>query len=266
MTITLIIFLFGFTLIRHRFYWEAKETNLFDKHKVIYMAHRGESKFYPENTIEAYAAAIEGGFEWVELDIMLSLDKEIVCSHNYDLEKETDGEGLISDTDYFTLDDIKTGKYSHPHNQKKMPLLKNVLIEMPTKAKYNIEIKTKSLFDFETSKRLIGVLKDVSPGRFMVSSFNPAVIVYFKIFHPGVPLGFLIKGWEWFWLVNWIHPSFINPRADMITKDFLKFSKKRNLSILTWTIDNIPSLEWCQRLEVQGVITDLSGDIIYERD
>ena len=230
------------------------------------MAHRGDSRFYPENTIGAFKEAIDGGFEWLELDIMTTADKQIICSHNFDLEKETDGRGLINEVDCNNIKEINTGKFSHPNNQQEIPLLKSVINKLPTLAKFNFEIKTKSAFDFDTATRLMRVIKDLSPGRYMVSSFNPAVIVYFKIFYPKVPVGFLVKGWEWFWLVNWIHPTFINPRADMLTDDFFNFSKKRNLPILTWTIKNKVTLEWCEELQIQGIITDLSGAVVYERN
>ena len=52
----------------------------------------------------------------------------------------------------------------------------------------------------------------------------------------------------------------------MLTDDFFNFSKKRNLPILTWTIKNKVTLEWCEELQIQGIITDLSGAVVYERN
>ena len=57
--------------------------------KVI--AHRGLSARYPENTLLAFAKALEAGAEMMELDVRLTADKEIVVAHDLDLSRATDG-------------------------------------------------------------------------------------------------------------------------------------------------------------------------------
>ena len=57
----------------------------------------------------------------IEIDVLSSLDGEIYCSHNHELEKETISCGYIHKMKSTELEGIKTGSYSHPNNQKKMP-------------------------------------------------------------------------------------------------------------------------------------------------
>jgi len=45
-------------------------------------AHRGVVQAAPENTLGAYKAAVESGYEGIEIDIQLSSDGEIICIHN----------------------------------------------------------------------------------------------------------------------------------------------------------------------------------------
>ena len=93
--------------------------------------------------------------------------------------------------------------------------------------------------------------------RLIISSFNPFVILYFKLFHRGVVTGFLYQNIEYLWFVNWIHPSYIHPRVDLIDQELISFARLRNLGINAWTVNNIPSIEWCKSNNIDGIITDL---------
>lgn len=45
-------------------------------------AHRGSSVIHPENTLEAFAAAIKEGADGIETDLRLTADEEIVLCHD----------------------------------------------------------------------------------------------------------------------------------------------------------------------------------------
>ena len=89
--------------------------------KPMMISHRGATKHFPENTLEAFTAAEELGFEGVELDVIASKDGVLYCSHNYQLGQETSSSGYIHDKPSNVLDNIKTGFYSHHDNQKTFP-------------------------------------------------------------------------------------------------------------------------------------------------
>ena len=59
------------------------------------ISHRGVTTNAPENTIESYLDAVNKGFRWIELDVLTTKDRALVCSHNFDLECETDSHGYI---------------------------------------------------------------------------------------------------------------------------------------------------------------------------
>lgn len=61
-------------------------------------AHRGLVQYAPENTIEAFKAAIEYGCEGIELDIRLSKDGEPIVVHDKDFKRMTRGafDGVIA--------------------------------------------------------------------------------------------------------------------------------------------------------------------------
>lgn len=70
------------------------------------IAHRGYSKYYQENTISAFDAAIKEGAEGIECDLRLTLDNRAVVNHNNKLR--LNGVNVkISDTKFSDLLDLR---------------------------------------------------------------------------------------------------------------------------------------------------------------
>jgi glycerophosphoryl diester phosphodiesterase len=61
------------------------------------IAHRGASAYAPENTIPAFRLAAEQGANWVEFDLQLTRDRQVVCLHDNSLERTTDVEEVFPD-------------------------------------------------------------------------------------------------------------------------------------------------------------------------
>ncbi len=61
------------------------------------MAHRGAMRQAPENSADAIEHAIADTFEWVEVDVRHTRDGHHVLFHDSQLERMTDGQGLVRD-------------------------------------------------------------------------------------------------------------------------------------------------------------------------
>ena len=61
------------------------------------IAHRGASAYAPENTVPAFTLAAEQGATFVEFDLQLTKDRQIVCLHDNSLERTTDVEEVFPD-------------------------------------------------------------------------------------------------------------------------------------------------------------------------
>ena len=46
------------------------------------IGHRGASHDHPENTVEAFGAAQAMGADWVELDVRVTADHELIVHHD----------------------------------------------------------------------------------------------------------------------------------------------------------------------------------------
>jgi len=244
-------------LVRHRFFWIARHRKLSSKDSPLIMAHRGIKMNSPENTISSYKEAIDAGFDALELDILQTKDGELICSHNFDLERESNGIGWAQHTNYNKLINIQTGVYTHPQNTQTIAMLQDVLNEIPKNIFLNIEIKTHSLFDLSASKTLGKLFKRAGiQHSFMVSSFNPVVVAYFRLFFPNISIGYILKNIKWLWTTHWLHPDYLHPRADLIDNELLEMSQNHSLALNLWTVNTIPALEWCKQNHISGIISD----------
>ncbi len=80
-------------------YWTLSKDNIW------VAAHRGWRTKYPENTMEAFKAAMSLGVDQLETDIRVTKDGELVLIHDETVDRTTNGTGKVCD---YTLEEIKT--------------------------------------------------------------------------------------------------------------------------------------------------------------
>jgi glycerophosphoryl diester phosphodiesterase len=61
------------------------------------VAHRGASAYAPENTVPAFELAAEQGATYVEFDLRLTKDRQLIVLHDDSLERTTDVEEVFPD-------------------------------------------------------------------------------------------------------------------------------------------------------------------------
>lgn len=74
------------------------------------IAHRGASYFEPENTLRAYKRAMEMNADFVEVDVRMSKDKELIIMHDADVGRTTNGKGLVKDLTLNKIKELDAGK------------------------------------------------------------------------------------------------------------------------------------------------------------
>ena len=243
-------------VVKHRYYWSVAGSRRFNDPTPFFISHRGYKKENPENTIGAFIDAEENEFNWIELDVVSTKDGKVVCSHNFDLERETDGRGYISDLPLFALNSINTGVNTLKTKTSHIPTLVDVFKNIRNNTKVNIEVKAPRVLDLSTARALGKIIGKLPIDRIIISSFNPFVILYFKLFYRNIITGFLYQNIEYFWIVNWVHPSYIHPRADLINDELISFAEQKNMGINVWTINNKTAFWWCKEKNIDGIITD----------
>ena len=71
---------------------------------VLVVAHRGDWRNAPENSLQAIKNCIEMGVDIVEIDVRMTKDSILVLMHDKTIDRTTNGKGNISD---WTWDDLK---------------------------------------------------------------------------------------------------------------------------------------------------------------
>lgn len=100
------------------------------------VAHHGYSGVAPENTLDAFAKAVDIGADMIELDVQRTADGEIVVFHDTELSRITGAEGMVSEWSYDRLQTLDAGNGEH------IPTLAEVLdLIQPTELGIYLELK-----------------------------------------------------------------------------------------------------------------------------
>jgi glycerophosphoryl diester phosphodiesterase len=72
--------------------------------RIVVIAHRGEHRAHPENTLPAFQAAIDAGADFFELDVRTTSDGRLVLMHDARVDRTTTGSGAVRE---MTFDQIR---------------------------------------------------------------------------------------------------------------------------------------------------------------
>lgn len=101
-------------------YWQQNSSNIY------VAAHRGWRSKYPENTMEAFRAAIELGVDQIETDVRITKDGVLVLIHDDTVDRTTNGIGRVCDLTLAELKALDAGSGTQiPTLTELMELVKN---------------------------------------------------------------------------------------------------------------------------------------------
>ena len=107
--------------------------------QVLVVAHRGNWRSAPENSVAAIDSAIQMGVDIVEIDIHKTKDGQLILMHDDRVDRTTTGKGYVKD---LTLAEIKQLRLRNGCNIKtiyKVPTLEEVLLEAKGKVMLNLD-------------------------------------------------------------------------------------------------------------------------------
>ena len=81
----------------------------FGQIKVV--AHRGASRFAPENTLPSCEKAIEMGADYIEMDVRQTKDGVFILMHDASLKRTTNGTGKVAEVDYAYIQTLDAGSW-----------------------------------------------------------------------------------------------------------------------------------------------------------
>ena len=202
-----------------------------------YIAHRGYSLKYRDNSVEAIREAVVRKYDGIELDVQLCASGELVLFHDVYVDNH-----FISE---LTLDELKEYDIcSLKDVYHKIPEIKDVLILLDIKGN-NIQI-VKALVDF---------YRDKSSRNVTFCSFNRKIIYAFPdMFKKG----------------STFETTFTENEYDMITynlttvilhwtcldHNFITYCRYKDIKVYTYTHKDDKEIEYMYRYNIDGIITN----------
>lgn len=151
-------------------------------------AHRGlhdnagDPPVRPENSMAAFAAAVEAGYG-IELDIQLSRDRKMVVFHDDTLDRICGVHGRV---DSFTYEELK--HFPLLKSEEHIPLFTDVLELVDGKVPLIVELKMSPVKNFPVCEKAAAILRDYH-GPYCIESFSPFAVQWFRRYRPGVIRG-----------------------------------------------------------------------------
>lgn len=109
------------------------------------VCHRGINHLAPENTLAAARLCFDQGADWLELDVRLSADDQIVVIHDPTLERTTNGTGEVTSKTLAELKTLDAGSWFSPFFAgETIPTLRE-MIELAQSYGRKIYIENKSV-------------------------------------------------------------------------------------------------------------------------
>ncbi|WP_176465622.1 glycerophosphodiester phosphodiesterase family protein [Virgibacillus sp. 7505] len=235
------------------------------------IAHRGASGFAPENTIAAFDLAVEMQADFIELDVQMSKDGQLVVIHDTSINRtavDAPEEAVyVKDLTFAALQSYDVGAgYDSVYEGQRIPLLEDVIRKYKGKTKFLIELKSPELYDGieEAAAELLekNDLANVLYEEVILQSFNFGSIAYLSQLLPHVPLGVLTSRSAD--LTNRkldkisTYANYVNTHFTNVTQDDTLVGRihTRGMRIMPWTVRAPGEVQPLIRAGVDGIITD----------
>lgn len=154
---------------------EEKINRFFAERDVRFIAHRGLSSKYYENSEDAFVAAGESGFFYgIETDVYFTADGVAVCSHDDD--PFADKNVRITSSDYDDIKALPLKKSSYGHSSAKLCRLDRYLRICADSGKVAVIEMKQPTMNEEQVKSVVDDAKSVCGDGFVIISFSRKII------------------------------------------------------------------------------------------
>jgi glycerophosphoryl diester phosphodiesterase len=177
-------------------------TDLTASDPVELVAHRGYAARYPENTLEAMAAAVDVGAVYIEFDIQLSREHVPHLLHDSDFKRTAGVDACVFELDAPAIEAISVsepGRFGDRYAGVKAPTLASMagqLAAWPQVTAF-VEIKGESIAHFGQEAVMNAVLPQILPvlDQCIVISFDAEFVAEARK-RCGCRIGWAIRDWN----------------------------------------------------------------------
>jgi glycerophosphoryl diester phosphodiesterase len=221
---------------------------------VAIVAHRGNSVSAPENTIASCNAA-RGFADWVEIDVRVTSDGELIVMHDATVDRTTNGTGEVESMTFAECRRLDAGSWFSPSfSRERVPLMSEaVLATMPDMRPF-IERKTgpAALYiDFVRSLRI--------EHEAVIIAFDWDFLEEVETLSPAIRTGALGSEALTAADIQAIHSrgiDFIDWAHGAVTAETIDLVHAYGMELHVWTVNNPGRMESLIEWGIDGITTD----------
>lgn len=231
---------------------------------MISVAHRGASSYAPENTQSAFQKGLELGADFLECDVHLSRDGELIIMHDDKVDRTTNGKGFIRD---FTLAELKEldagGLFDATFVGEKVMTLNELLDEFYGQVGLLIEIKKPDLYP-GIEEKVVALLEEYGDlSSIIVQSFDVESMRKIHKLQPELQIAVLISPSKLLPTSKKIEDltsfaTYINFNVSYINKRIVDQVHRYDGKVLVWSKKDQQLIDKAYQYGVDGIITDFS--------
>lgn len=220
------------------------------------IGHRGASGLAPENTLAAFRKAVELRLDAVEFDVQRTSDGYLVVFHDDELDRVTNGTGLLRERTLSSLKALDAGSgFSKEFKDERIPTLRELFNLMRDNALLlYLEMKDPSLFP-GIEEEIAALIQEYHfVERCCVRSFDHASLHRFHRVAPEVPVSEL-------WYTKFpsaeetTYPT-LNLMFGLCTAEQVAAAHARGQKVTCWTVNEVEDAKHLIGMGVDGLTGD----------
>lgn len=223
------------------------------------IAHRGDSGTHPELTFIAFKSALELGAPAVECDVRLTHDGHLVCIHDSNIDRVSNGTGRVENMNYADLRAYNFGTPEQPQEPLLFADLLTLLQEYPGRHLY-IEAKHPSRYGKMVEEQIVRQLNYADclgdPSMHFIS-FSPLAIRTMQIVAPELDR-ILLRGdkpsLSWRAAARWCQPMGLGMSIEAARANPAELSEWERTYL--WTVDKPEDMLWARDHGVDMLATN----------
>ena len=239
-------------------------------------AHRGLSSKAPENTLAAFeAAANVTGLKWIELDVAITKDEQLVIIHDDFLDRTTDMIGEITQLNYDEIKQASAGNwFNAKYAEEKLPTFDEV-VALANKYKMNLNIELKGVTGKDGSVLSESMIKQVAEKLntlnsnldILLSSFNIVLLKLAQQLMPQYKRAVLFKAaaftGDWRTLLDYCESTIVNIEDAKLSQARVRSIKNAGYELNVWTVNSKVRANQLSNWGVDGVFTDKADELVH---
>lgn len=219
-------------------------------------SHRGFSHSVPENTLPAIEKAIEEQADYVEVDVRVTKDGELVLLHDNNLKRTTGVNKKIWNATYDETSKLDAGKWlSSEFTGTKIPTLREVFEMSKGKVMLNLDLKYRNEED-GLAEKVVALMEEYDmEWQCVVTSTSLKCLDKIKELNTNIRTGFIT-----YQIYTGLYENksidFFSMKYNMVSKGVVRQVHKNGKELHVWTVNSKTELERLERIGVDNIITD----------